>query len=88
VSLIPAFELGLWNAWIFVLLSLLIGFMSWVFIGKKAMKKFRIVPNVAKTNAEKVSDKTYLPLSLIDSLPKEPTEFLEILFVYQVFFLM
>jgi len=64
VSLIPAFELGLWNAWIFVLLSLLIGFMSWVFIGKKAMKKFRIVPNVAKTNAEKVSDKTYLPLSL------------------------
>jgi len=64
VSVVPAFELGLWNAWIFVLLSLVIGFVSWVFIGKKAMKKFRIVPNVPKTNAEKVSDKIYLPLSI------------------------
>ena len=64
MSLIPAFELGLWNAWIFVLLSLLIGFVSWIFIGKKAMKKFRIVPNVPKTSAEKISDKIYLPLSL------------------------
>jgi hypothetical protein len=64
LSLIPAFELGLWNAWIFVILSLLIGFVSWFFIGKKAMKKFRIVPDVPKTSAEKVSDKIYLPLSL------------------------
>jgi protein-S-isoprenylcysteine O-methyltransferase Ste14 len=64
MSLIPAFELGLWNAWIFVLLGLLIGFVSWVFIGKKALKKFRIVPDVPKTIAEKVSDKIYLPLSL------------------------
>jgi protein-S-isoprenylcysteine O-methyltransferase Ste14 len=64
MSLIPEFELGLWNAWIFVLLGLLIGFVSWVFIGKKALKKFRIVPNVPKTIAEKISDKIYLPLSL------------------------
>jgi len=64
LSLIPAFKLDLWNAWIFVLLSLLIGFVSWVFIGKGAMKKFRIVPNVPKTSAEKVADKIYLPLSL------------------------
>jgi len=64
MSLVPEFELGLWNAWIFVLLSLLIGFVSWIFIGKKAMKKFRIVPNVPKTSAEKISDKIYLPLSL------------------------
>jgi len=64
MSLVPEFELGLWNAWIFVLLSLLIGFVSWIFIGKKAMKKFRIVPNVPKTRAEKISDKIYLPLSL------------------------
>jgi len=62
--LIPEFELGLWNAWIFVLLSLLIGFVSWLLIGKKAMKKFRIVPNVPKTRAEKISDKIYLPLAL------------------------
>jgi Ni,Fe-hydrogenase I cytochrome b subunit len=64
MSLIPEFELGLWNAWIFVLLGLLIGFVSWVFIGKEAMKKFRIVPNVPKTRAQKTSDKIYLPLSL------------------------
>ena len=64
MSLVPAFELGLWNAWIFVLVGLLIGFVSWGFIGKKAMKKFRIVPNVPRTSAEKISDRIYLPLSL------------------------
>ena len=64
MDLVPAFELGLWNAWIFVLLGLLIGFVSWGFIGKKAMKKFRIVPNVPRTSAEKISDRIYLPLSL------------------------
>ena len=64
MSFIPEFELGLWNAWIFVLVGLLIGFVSWVLISKKAMKKFRIVPNVSKTRAEKTSDKIYLPLAL------------------------
>ena len=64
MPLVPVFELGLWNAWIFVLLGLLIGFVSWVFIGKKALKKFRIVPNVPRTSAEKISDRIYLPLSL------------------------
>ena len=63
--LLPAFELGVWNAWIFVLFSLLIGFVSWVFIGKEAMKKFRTAPNLPKTEAEKISDKLYLPLSLV-----------------------
>ncbi len=64
MSFIPAFELGLWNAWMFILFGLLSGFLSWSFIGKKAMKKFRIVPNVPKTSAEKISDKIYLPLSV------------------------
>ena len=64
MSLIPAFELGLWNAWIFVLLGLLSGFVSWLLIGKKALKKFRTVPNIPKTSAENISDKIYLPLSL------------------------
>jgi len=64
VSLIPEFELGLWNAWIFVLLGLLIGFVSWVLISREAMKKFRTVPNVPKTRAEKFSDKIYFPLAL------------------------
>jgi len=64
MSLIPAFKLGLWNAWIFELLGLLIGLVSWAFIGKKAMKKFRTVPNVPKTRAEEISDKIYLPLTI------------------------
>jgi protein-S-isoprenylcysteine O-methyltransferase Ste14 len=64
VSLTPDFQLGLWNAWIFVLVGLLTGFVSWAFIGKKPMKKFRTVPNVPKTSSEKISDKIYPPLSL------------------------
>jgi protein-S-isoprenylcysteine O-methyltransferase Ste14 len=64
MSLTPDFKLGLWNAWIFVLAGLLIGFVSWAFIGKKPMKKFRAVPNVPKTSAENISDKIYLLLSL------------------------
>jgi hypothetical protein len=54
MSIIPAFKLGLWNAWIFVLLGLLIGFVSWVLIGREAMKKFRAVPDVPKTRSEKI----------------------------------
>jgi len=64
MSLIPAFKLGLWNAWIFVLLGLLIGFVSWFLIGREAMKKFRAVPDVPKTRAEKISDKIYFPFAL------------------------
>ena len=64
MSLIPAFKLGLWNAWIFMLLSLLIGLLSWALISKKAMKRFRIEPNIPKTRTEELSDKIYLPLSL------------------------
>jgi protein-S-isoprenylcysteine O-methyltransferase Ste14 len=63
MSVIPAFELGLWNAWTFVLLSLLIGFVSWLLIGKRAMKKFRVAPDVTKTSAEKISGRTYILLS-------------------------
>jgi hypothetical protein len=64
MSLIPAFKLGLWNAWIFMLLSLLIGLASWALISMKAMKKFRFAPNIPKTRAERLSDKMYLPISL------------------------
>jgi len=64
VSLIPAFKLGLWNAWIFVLFGLLIGFVSWILINKEIMKKFRTVPNVPKTRAEEISDKIYLPFTI------------------------
>ena len=64
MSYIPAFELGVWNAWIFTLLGLLIGLISWALIGKKTMKKFRIEPQIPKTRAEKLSEKVYLPISL------------------------
>jgi protein-S-isoprenylcysteine O-methyltransferase Ste14 len=61
--LVPEFELGVWNAWILVLLGLLIGFVSWALIGKEAMRKFRMTPNVPRTRAEKTSDRVYLLLS-------------------------
>jgi len=64
MSLIPDFRLGLWNAWIFMLLGLLIGLITWALIGKTAMKKFRIEPQIPKNRAEKFSEKVYLPLSL------------------------
>jgi len=64
MSFTPDFELGFWNAWIFVLVSLLIGFVSWSLIGKKAMKKFRFVPNGPKTGAKKTSQKLFLLLAL------------------------
>jgi protein-S-isoprenylcysteine O-methyltransferase Ste14 len=64
MSFTPTFKLGLWNAWIFMLLGLLIGVVSWVLINKEAMKKYRTVPDVPKTRAEEISDKIYLPLSL------------------------
>ena len=64
MSLIPDFELGFWNAWIFTLLGLLIGLVSWILIDIKAMKKFRVEPQIPKSRAEKLSEKIYLPLSL------------------------
>jgi protein-S-isoprenylcysteine O-methyltransferase Ste14 len=47
-----------------VLLGLLIGFISWRLIGKKAMKKFRCVPNGPKTGTKKGSQKLFLLLAL------------------------
>ena len=64
MSLIPDFKLGLWNAWIFVLLGLLIGVVSWILINKEAMKKYKAVPDVPKTRVEEISDKIYLPFTI------------------------
>ncbi len=64
MSFTPDFELGFWNAWIFVLLGLLIVFVSWSLIGKKAMKKFRFVPNGPKTGVNKTSQKLFLLLAI------------------------
>lgn len=59
MSLMPAIKLGLWNAWIFVLLGLLIGYMSWVFINTEALKKYRTEPDVPKTRIEKSSERIF-----------------------------
>ncbi|PVX23972.1 MAG: hypothetical protein CW691_09270 [Candidatus Bathyarchaeum sp.] len=64
MSFTPEFELGFWNAWIFVLLALLIGFVSWSLVGKKGMKRFRFVPNGPKTGNKKASQKLFLLLAI------------------------
>ena len=68
MPLTPVIKLGLWNAWILMLLSLLIGLLSWTLIGKQALNKFRTIPDIPKTNTEKLTEKIYLPLSLASIL--------------------
>jgi len=48
MSLVPAFELGLWNAWIFEVLWIISMFLGYL-IDKKAMKRFGVVPPYGKT---------------------------------------
>jgi len=48
MSLIPEFELGLWNAWIFEVLGLPIMILAYL-IDKKALKRFRVMPPDGKT---------------------------------------
>ena len=45
--LIPAFELGIWNAWIFEVLSITTIIPGYL-IDKKAMKRFQVVPSYNK----------------------------------------
>lgn len=40
MSLVPAFELGLWNAWIFTIFIIFVYYVPGNLINKKAMKKF------------------------------------------------
>ena len=48
MSLMPAFELGLWNAWIFEVLSMTVMVPAYL-IDKKALKRFQVVPSHSKT---------------------------------------
>ena len=62
MSLVPAFELGLWNAWIFMLLAFfepLVGFL----INKEAMKKAHIFTAHSKT--EKIIETNIQPFLMI-----------------------
>ena len=43
MSLIPAFELGLWNAWIFIVLQFLLNTIFPVLINKETMKKMDLL---------------------------------------------
>lgn len=54
MSLVPALELGLWNAWIFVLLGFLMGPVVGFLINREAMKKAHVTPPYSKT--EKVME--------------------------------
>ena len=64
MSLTPALKLGIWNAWILMLLSLIIGLVSWALIGKQSLNKFRTSPNIPKTNSEELSEKMYSILTV------------------------
>jgi protein-S-isoprenylcysteine O-methyltransferase Ste14 len=64
MALIPAFEIGIWNAWIIILLSFLSCPVSIFLINKEAMKKFTATPSVPYSKTEKISDRIYLLLAL------------------------
>jgi protein-S-isoprenylcysteine O-methyltransferase Ste14 len=64
MSLIPAFEIGLWNAWIIIVLSFLSGPVSIFLINKQAMKKLTATPSVPYSKTEKIADRIYLLLAL------------------------
>ena len=55
--MVPAFELGLWNAWIFVLLGLLVGPVVGSLIDKEAMKKAHVRPPYSKT--EEITERVF-----------------------------
>ena len=65
MSLLPAFELGLWNAWIFILFGLVTSGLVGFLINQEAMNKFRIQPDVPSTRAEKIVGSLFFPLTLV-----------------------
>ena len=64
MSLIPASEIGLWNAWIIIGLSFLSGPVPILLINKESMKKFTATPTVPYSKTEKISYRIYLLLAL------------------------
>lgn len=63
MSLTPAFELGLWNAWIIIVLSFLGGPILITLINKDAIKKFMTPPDIATTQDQNLSGKIFPILS-------------------------
>jgi len=64
MSLIPAFELGLWNAWIFVLLGFLMGPVAGFLINRETMEKFGATPSVPYSKTEEISGRIITLLAL------------------------
>jgi hypothetical protein len=64
MSLIPAFELGVWNTWIFKLLGILVVAVTGSLSNKKAMEKFGEKSKVSHVRIEIVSERLISRLSL------------------------
>ena len=64
MSLIPAFKIGLWNAWIIIVLGMITGPVLGSVINKKAMKKFMTEPTVPHERRELISNKIYPYIAL------------------------
>lgn len=68
MSLIPTFELGLWNAWIIIVLSMLGGPILISLINKEAIKKFMTPPDIEIAQDENLPGKIFPILSLATSV--------------------
>ena len=64
MSLIPAFELGLWNAWIFKLLGILVVAVTGSLSNEEAMEKFGEKLEVPHSKTEEISERLISLLSL------------------------
>jgi protein-S-isoprenylcysteine O-methyltransferase Ste14 len=53
MQLIPAFGIGIWNAWIFTAIFLIVPLLGWV-INKEAYKKLGTLPDMKLSKREKV----------------------------------
>lgn len=52
MQIIPAFEIGLWNAWIFAVIFLIVPLLGWV-INKEAYKRLGIPPDMKLSKRDK-----------------------------------
>ena len=64
MSLIPAFEIGIWNAWIIKLLGILVVAVTGSLSGKEAMEKFGEKFTVPHARMEEISERLISLLSL------------------------
>jgi protein-S-isoprenylcysteine O-methyltransferase Ste14 len=71
VSLIPAFELGLWNAWIFILPIIIISILGPKILGKRASEEASSFTKKMKTVSNLSSLVVFLPFAYSIFLPLE-----------------